>query len=111
MDGNNGGKYTAQQLVARIRSLWSGTLHPFVVFTGGEPLLQLDAALIEACKAANIEISIETNGTQPVPKGIDWVCVSPKPRSKCIVQSGSELKLIYPQEEEEMHPKTMKQKR
>jgi 7-carboxy-7-deazaguanine synthase len=68
-----------------------------VVCTGGEPLLQLDAPLIDALHAAGFEIAIETNGTKPVPAGIDWVCVSPKAGSELVVERGNELKLVFPQ--------------
>ena len=72
-------------------------LQPYVVFTGGEPLLQLNEGLIEACHMAGFEIAIETNGTLPIPPGIDWVCVSPKAGADCVVDTGDELKLIFPQ--------------
>ncbi len=70
-----------------------------MVFTGGEPLLQLDAALIEAVHAEGFEIAIETNGTLPAPAGIDWICVSPKAGAEIVQRTGSELKLVYPQPE------------
>jgi organic radical activating enzyme len=72
---------------------------PYVVFTGGEPTLQLDAALVEACHARGFEVALETNGTRPLPPGVDWVCVSPKPRSELVVRGGDELKLVHPQDE------------
>ena len=72
---------------------------PYVVFTGGEPLLQLDAPLIDACRALGIQIAIESNGTREAPPGIDWICVSPKPRSVLKQLHGHELKLVYPQPE------------
>ena len=75
-----------------------------VIFTGGEPLLQLDEALVEACKAQGMYIAVETNGTKPAPTGIDWICLSPKPRSTIVLNSVSELKLVYPQPEPELHP-------
>ena len=104
IDGTYGGRYEAQAVVDTILSVWQGTGNPMVVFTGGEPLLQLDEALIETCKQQGIYVAVETNGTKPVPKGIDWVCVSPKPRSTIVVTKASELKLVYPQPEAEMHP-------
>jgi organic radical activating enzyme len=70
-----------------------------VVLTGGEPLLQVDAALIDALHAAGFEIAVETNGTVPAPQGIDWLCVSPKAGSGWVQRSGDELKLVYPQPE------------
>lgn len=100
-DGQNGGKFmTADQLADHIEALWpyqSNTGKRYVIFTGGEPLLQLDDALISAMHARDFEIAVETNGTLPVPKGIDWVCVSPKGASTLIQVSGHELKLVYPQ--------------
>lgn len=101
-DGENGGRYTAEQLARQVRSLFpdaSANARPFVVCTGGEPLLQLDTPLIDAFHSAGLEIALETNGTLAVPAGIDWVCVSPKAGSTCIVQRGDELKLVYPQAE------------
>ncbi|WP_423681694.1 7-carboxy-7-deazaguanine synthase [Undibacterium sp. WLHG33] len=99
-DGIGGGKFkSAQNLAAVINALWpaSYTACKYVVFTGGEPLLQLDAALIDAMHAAGFEIAIETNGTLPVPEGIDWVCVSPKMGSELVVRKGNEIKVVIPQ--------------
>jgi len=97
-DGPGGGKFAdARQLAAAVANLWPAG-RPFVVCTGGEPLLQLDEPLIAALKQLGCELAIETNGTRPVPDGIDWVCVSPKARAELVVRSGDELKLIYPQE-------------
>jgi len=99
IDGENGGKYKAKQLADKIKSLWptqAQSERPFVVFTGGEPLLQLDAELIKACKSRNIEIAIESNGTIRAPKGIDWITISPKPKSEIIQTVGNELKLAFP---------------
>ena len=98
-DGENGGKYTDQELVNICLSLWPKSLDikPFVVFTGGEPLLQVDEALITIFHEHSFYIAIETNGTIEVPPGIDWVCVSPKAGSHTIVKSGDELKVVYPQ--------------
>lgn len=101
-DGDGGGSFAdASQLAVRIKSFWPQNIadntHPYVVCTGGEPLLQLDTPLIDALHAQGIEIAIETNGTLPVPDGIDWICVSPKAGAKLVVDAGDELKLVYPQ--------------
>lgn len=99
-DGERGGKYRdAVELAETIASLWPSTFtaSKYVVFTGGEPLLQLDAALIEAMHAADFEIAIETNGTLPVPPGVDWICVSPKMGAELVVKRGNELKVVIPQ--------------
>jgi 7-carboxy-7-deazaguanine synthase (Cx14CxxC type) len=100
-DGPGGGRFeTAEALAHHILGTWKGNgAPPFVVFTGGEPLLQLDQVLVDACHEAKIEISVETNGTRPAPAGIDWICVSPKPRSTLLQTSGDELKLVFPQPE------------
>jgi 7-carboxy-7-deazaguanine synthase len=105
-NGSQGGKYKTAEILADIISRTWGpeTANRYVVFTGGEPLLQLDPALIAALHAAHFTIAIETNGTIAVPPGIDWVCVSPKANARTIVTTGSELKLIYPQENS--NPKT-----
>jgi 7-carboxy-7-deazaguanine synthase len=97
-DGEHGGRFeTAQDLAETVAALWTGTGNPYVVCTGGEPLLQLDELLINAFHEQGLEIGVETNGTIPVPAGIDWVCVSPKANTKVVVTSGDELKLVYPQ--------------
>lgn len=99
-DGAAGGVYPAAgDLADRVRLLWPAApgSRPYVVCTGGEPLLQLDAPLVEALHDAGFEVGIETNGTLPVPAGIDWVCVSPKAGTELVVRSGNELKLLYPQ--------------
>lgn len=100
-DGSNGGKFSdAHALATRLNELWqapSDAGRPYVIFTGGEPALQLDDALIEACHAYGFEVAIETNGTKPLPAGIDWICVSPKADSEIIISQGDELKLVYPQ--------------
>jgi 7-carboxy-7-deazaguanine synthase (Cx14CxxC type) len=99
-DGTHGGKYEADELAARVESLWPCAHGArFVVCTGGEPLLQLDAPLIEALHARGFEIAIETNGTIPVPAGVDWICVSPKGGTELVVCAGDELKLVFPQPE------------
>lgn len=100
IDGEGGGKFkTAAALAERINSLWplSYPDSKYVVFTGGEPLLQLDIELINAMHQVGFEIAIETNGTLPVPEGVDWICVSPKMGSKLVVLKGSELKVVIPQ--------------
>ena len=99
-DGVGGGKFkTAQALAQNISSLWPATYpaSKYVVFTGGEPLLQLDLALISAMHEVGFEIAIETNGTLPVPQGVDWICVSPKMGSNLVVRAGSEIKVVIPQ--------------
>ena len=98
-DGVGGGKFaTAAALAAAVANAWRGAGGtPLVVCTGGEPLLQLDDAAIAALHAAGFEIAIETNGTRPVPAGIDWVCVSPKAGAPIVVTAGDELKLVHPQ--------------
>jgi 7-carboxy-7-deazaguanine synthase (Cx14CxxC type) len=99
MDGTDGGRYAASDdLAAAIERVWEGPRdHRFVVLTGGEPLLQVDCALIEALHARGFEIALETNGTIELPAGIDWVCVSPKTPDELKVRKGHELKLVYPQ--------------
>lgn len=102
-DGPGGGKFEHAEALARAaRAHWpeppeplSG--RPLVVLTGGEPLLQVDAPLTDALHAAGFEVAVETNGTQPAPRGIDWLCVSPKANTELYLQRGSELKLVFPQ--------------
>lgn len=99
-DGPGGGKFaSASALAGAVAAAWPapGVGQPYVVLTGGEPLLQLDGPLVEALHNAGFEIAIETNGTLPVPPGVDWICVSPKAGAPLVVTSGSELKLVYPQ--------------
>jgi 7-carboxy-7-deazaguanine synthase (Cx14CxxC type) len=99
-DGPGGGKFaTADALARAVFNQWPGSAHgkPYVVCTGGEPLLQLDKALIVALHDQGFEIGIETNGTLLPPSGIDWVCVSPKADAEQKLTHGDELKLIYPQ--------------
>lgn len=99
-DGDGGGKFTtADELADHVASLWRGreTDPRLVVCTGGEPLLQLDAALIAALHARGFDIAIETNGTLPVPPGVDWICVSPKADAAVVQTAGAELKLVFPQ--------------
>ena len=99
-DGPGGGKFaTAPALAEAVRARWPHGAggRPLVVCTGGEPLLQLDAPLVDALHAAGFEIAVETNGTQPAPAGLDWICVSPKGRVPLVLTRGDELKLVYPQ--------------
>ena len=99
-DGTLGGKFsTADALAQRIFEQWPGTdeQHRLVVLTGGEPLLQVDAALIDALHARNFRIAVESNGTVTAPPGIDWLCISPKAGADWIQRSGQELKLVWPQ--------------
>ena len=106
--GSDGGKFaSAEALADRVASCWPGDAAPdrrFVVCTGGEPLLQLDAPLIASLHEAGFEIAVETNGTQPAPSGIDWICVSPKAAAPLTLLNGDELKLVYPQVEPEAQP-------
>jgi len=97
MDGENGGRYEAAALADRVAALWGEGPRPLVVVTGGEPLLQLDAPLIDALHARGFEIALETNGTLAAPAGLDWICVSPKARTEIVQRSGDELKLVWPQ--------------
>jgi 7-carboxy-7-deazaguanine synthase len=99
-DDGEGGKFaTAASLASAIEQSWGRqTARRFVVFTGGEPLLQLDEALVDAVHALGFEIAIETNGTLAAPAGIDWICVSPKAGAPWTLRTGNELKLVYPQE-------------
>ncbi|MGB9989917.1 7-carboxy-7-deazaguanine synthase [Pseudoduganella rhizocola] len=104
-DGERGGKFaTPDALADVIDGLWPETHAPskYVVFTGGEPLLQLDAALIDAMHARGFTIAIETNGTLPVPEGVDWICVSPKMGSKLVVGKGNEIKVVIPQKDQDL---------
>ncbi|MFZ4111294.1 MAG: 7-carboxy-7-deazaguanine synthase [Polymorphobacter sp.] len=98
-DGNGGGKFnSAQALAAAAAACW-GTPpdHRLIICTGGEPLLQLDAPLIEALHAHGFRIAVETNGTQAAPAGLDWICVSPKATAALALTAGNELKLVFPQ--------------
>ncbi len=98
--GPDGGKFaTPAELAEAVASRWPEAAggRRFVVCTGGEPLLQLDAPAIEALHARGFEVAVETNGTQPLPRGLDWVCVSPKADAPVVVTGGDELKLVYPQ--------------
>ncbi|MBP8233608.1 MAG: 7-carboxy-7-deazaguanine synthase [Rhizorhabdus sp.] len=97
LDGDNGGRYDAGALADKVLALWGSFPSPLVVMTGGEPLLQVDVALIDALRERGIETAVETNGTQPAPEGIDWICVSPKAGSEVVQRKGQELKLVWPQ--------------
>ena len=98
IDGEGGGKFaTARDLATHVRSFWPDDSRPFVVCTGGEPLLQLNKGLIDALHDEQCEIAVETNGTVHPPDGLDWICVSPKAGSDLVVKSGDELKLVFPQ--------------
>jgi len=123
MDGENGGKYKVEELADMVIGLWPGGSEkrkgesekriansekqlghisdlegkPYVVCTGGEPLLQLDEELIAAFHARGLEVAVETNGTVAAPAGLDWICMSPKANTELLIQSGHELKLVYPQ--------------
>jgi 7-carboxy-7-deazaguanine synthase (Cx14CxxC type) len=101
-DGSGGGRFaSAEDLTAAINQQWpEGQLHaqPFVVCTGGEPLLQMDDDLVRALHEAGFTVAVETNGTRPAPEGIDWVCVSPKAGAPLVLPRGDELKVVFPQE-------------
>lgn len=98
--GPDGGRFeSAADLAQAVRAAWpgNGAGRPFVVCTGGEPLLQLDAEAVDALHASGFEVAIETNGTRVPPDGIDWICVSPKSTAEVVLRHGDELKLVYPQ--------------
>ena len=100
VDGDGGGKFKTADLMAdHVAAMWRGREGDpkLVVCTGGEPLMQLDAPLIEALHARGFEVAIESNGTLPAPDGIDWICISPKADAPVVQTSGQELKLVYPQ--------------
>ena len=97
LDGENGGRYEAGALADRVAALWGEAERRLVVITGGEPLLQLDAALIAALHGHGFEIAVESNGTLPAPAGIDWLCISPKAGTDVVQRRGDELKLVWPQ--------------
>ena len=102
-DGLGGGRFAdAKDLAGAVTALWPAgyvsSVRPLVVFTGGEPLLQLDAALVALMHDCGFEVAIETNGTLLPPPGIDWICMSPKAGTEIVLRSGQELKLIFPQQ-------------
>ena len=103
-DGPRGGKFaTAEALVQNCLELWpTGKGQPWVVVTGGEPLLQLDPQLIQSFHKSGFKVAVETNGTIAAPAGIDWLCVSPKADTEIVQTTGNELKLVFPQDEN--HP-------
>lgn len=106
-DGPGGGRFaTAELLASAVGALWpsgeSGAR--YVVCTGGEPLLQLDASLVKAFHSVGFEVGVETNGTQPAPADLDWICVSPKGNAPLMLLAGDELKLVFPQLEAEADP-------
>lgn len=94
-DGERGGEYPSARALAEVLADVAAT--EYVVFTGGEPLLQLDTALIDACHQRGLVVAVETNGTVEAPAGIDWICVSPKAGARLRLRRGNELKLVYPQ--------------
>jgi len=97
-DGTLGGRYgSADALADSIAAQWVGAADRYAVLTGGEPLLQLDTALLGALHARRFAVAIETNGTIEPPRGVDWICVSPKAGTELVVRRGHELKLVYPQ--------------
>ncbi|MEZ4404645.1 MAG: 7-carboxy-7-deazaguanine synthase [Kofleriaceae bacterium] len=105
-DGSGGGKFVdAASLADAAAAAW-GARGPgaYVVCTGGEPLLQLDGPLVDALHARGFTVAVETNGTQPIPPGVDWVCVSPKAGAALVVDRGDELKLVYPQRGDDVAP-------
>jgi 7-carboxy-7-deazaguanine synthase len=98
--GPDGGKFaTAADLASAVAAKWASGSYDrrLVVCTGGEPLLQLDAAAVDAFHAKEFEVAVETNGTREAPAGLDWICVSPKVRAELVLRRGNELKLVYPQ--------------
>lgn len=100
-DGQGGGRFESAEALARaILGAWPAddAKHRFVVLTGGEPALQADAALVDALHAQGFRVAIETNGTLPLPPGLDWICVSPKAGNALAVRAGDELKIVWPQD-------------
>jgi 7-carboxy-7-deazaguanine synthase (Cx14CxxC type) len=99
-DGEGGGKFRSpEELGAHVERLWgAGDEQRLVIITGGEPMLQLDEALVEALHARGFRVAVETNGTLPAAPGLDWICVSPKAGTDVVQRSGDELKLVWPQE-------------
>ncbi|WFE63041.1 7-carboxy-7-deazaguanine synthase [Micromonospora sp. WMMD714] len=101
-DGPGGGRFrSAAELAGAVAAAWQGQRHPrsrpYVVCTGGEPLLQLDDAAVQALHDEGFEVAVETNGTRPAPAGLDWICVSPKAGADLVLTRGHDLKLVYPQ--------------
>ena len=102
MDGDHGGRYPAAALADQALSLWAGEGRPFAVITGGEPMLQLDEELLDALHDRGFTIAVESNGTIAAPRGIDWLCISPKAGSQVVQRSGQEVKVVWPQRELDM---------
>ena len=102
MDGDHGGRYRAAALADQALSLWAGEGRPFAVITGGEPMLQLDEELLDALHDRGFTIAVESNGTIAAPRGIDWLCISPKAGSEVVQRSGQEVKVVWPQRELDM---------
>ena len=99
-NGNNGAKFeTARELAMHAKAIWGGgkSVRPYIVCTGGEPLLQLDTELIAALHSQDFIIAIESNGTIAAPIGVDWICISPKIGAELVQKNGDELKFVYPQ--------------
>ena len=98
-DGLNGGKYTLDEIVKKVWSIWPSYIpdNPFIVCTGGEPLLQLDQQFVDKMHNNGFKVAIETNGTCLPPEKIDWICVSPKSNTDLVLKTGNELKFVYPQ--------------
>ena len=98
-DGLNGGKYTLDEIVKKVWSTWPSYIldNPFIVCTGGEPLLQLDQQFVDKMHNNGFKVAIETNGTCLPPEKIDWICVSPKSNTDLLLKTGDELKFVYPQ--------------
>jgi len=108
-DGQNGGKFNGPEALAdHVLAVWQSGQpqggQPYIICTGGEPLLQLDVDAVQALRARGFEIGVETNGTCQAPPGLDWICVSPKGTAPLIQRSGDELKLVYPQPEHQAQP-------
>ena len=98
MDGENGGSYSIAELVNKCNEVWKGgASDKFIVFTGGEPILQLDFELLESFKKAGYYTAVETNGTLPCPENLDWICMSPKANTDIVQSSGNECKVVHPQ--------------
>ena len=102
-DGPGGGRFaSSDELAEAVQRAWpaapSSRIHPLVVCTGGEPLLQLDEPLIDALHVRGFEVAVETNGTRPAPPGLDWICMSPKAHAPLVLRAGHELKLVFPQQ-------------
>ena len=98
-DGEGGGKFaSADELAGHVEALWGAGTSALVVITGGEPMLQLDAALVDGAPRRGFRVAVETNGTLPASPGIDWICVSPKAGTDVVQRRGNELKLVWPQD-------------